>query len=396
MKTAILASTISVGFFAAASLQLAAQQPTPIADPSRPGHSAPSALPNVAHGSTASPSEFLPSPQPLPLQLSPHTEGGVPSLSTEQASVAHQYRIGLPHASNETQQLIDNRINGTPVPPLVIQFSPSNGAAVGAMEEDLTIMTRLLEKAFDQLGEAPTVSKLGLQLLFSGERRSVRASYLEGFGALFMVKVNFPVFGAPKTAQRPAENSAATKAESEWEQAKRELAGGFSENSILGEINMVASTPQFDEAVVGSLTGAIVQTLKNGGNIRGIRPEESIAVTIFGSPSGADAPIRFGVFNSAPPSAEGEAGFSGVLNVLAHDYNAATAPRCTVLTLRVKRADVDALNNGEISTEQFQSRVTNHAYVGNGHGITSLNSWVREAAPGNSAPRNSTPAPRSR
>jgi hypothetical protein len=58
-----------------------------------------------------------------------------------------------------------------------------------------------------------------------------------------------------------------------------------------------------------------------------------------------------------------------------------SARRGTVLTLRVKKSDVDAFAKGSLSYEEFQQRATVNAYVGSGHGITSLNSWIDGGRP---------------
>lgn len=49
----------------------------------------------------------------------------------------------------------------------------------------------------------------------------------------------------------------------------------------------------------------------------------------------------------------------------------------TVLTIRAKKSDVDALAKGELDLEAFKSRVMINTYTGHGQDITSVNSWIQ-------------------
>jgi hypothetical protein len=47
------------------------------------------------------------------------------------------------------------------------------------------------------------------------------------------------------------------------------------------------------------------------------------------------------------------------------------------MSLRVRKADLDALANGKLDFERFEKKVEQHSYAGSGYGITSLNSWSK-------------------
>jgi hypothetical protein len=53
------------------------------------------------------------------------------------------------------------------------------------------------------------------------------------------------------------------------------------------------------------------------------------------------------------------------------------AQKGTVLTLRVKKSDIDSFSAGKLSLEEFTKKVAMTAYAGNGYGITSVNSWIQ-------------------
>jgi hypothetical protein len=162
------------------------------------------------------------------------------------------------------------------IPPLILRFSEVDPSANAAMEEDLNVMTRLIEKSLQRkvAAEAPDV-KMGIEMLFSSASRSVRALYVEGFGACWMIKVNFPVFAAATTEPKPAQPSA----DSEWDRAKRELYGGQGEDKFLAQ-----PAPKFEPEQVEALKKVLLQGLKNAAHIRNLKSSEFIAISVFGQP----------------------------------------------------------------------------------------------------------------
>src|SRR5437764_4633460 len=100
------------------------------------------------------------------------------------------------------------RSAGDSIPPLVIQFSSTNQNVIQEWEEDLTVMTRLIEEALQRAADEDLTDvpfKLGIPITLVTANRSVRPLFLEGFGALFMIKVNFPVVPPSKIDEEKPE-----------------------------------------------------------------------------------------------------------------------------------------------------------------------------------------------
>jgi len=309
------------------------------------------------------------------------------------------------------------------IPPVVVQFSPAEGGKVELLEEDLSVMTRLLEKNLERgLGEDAVQYKMNIPLLVTSGGRSVRALYAEGMGALFMVKLNLPLLSPPKAETKKPQ--AAT--DSEWDQTRQEMETEDESSDLAGDI----TNSTYDEEKVDSLKTLILQTFKHASNIRSLRPTEFVAVSVFGtdpggaalgnsvtvSSKGSSSKRKMGTISvvspgpagavkegANPPVAApaGEAGFARQAAANAQiDVNpiragggdaSSTATshevflefgkrnygRGTVLTLRVKKSDVDAFAKNEIDFDAFKRRVTLNSYYGNGYGVTSLNSWIQ-------------------
>src|SRR4051812_7961341 len=88
------------------------------------------------------------------------------------------------------------------IPPLVIQFSSTNQTLVQDWEEDLSVMTHILEDSLQRAADEDLAEiKLGIPMILT-KNRSVRSMYLEGFGTTFMIKVNFPVMPPSKADEK--------------------------------------------------------------------------------------------------------------------------------------------------------------------------------------------------
>lgn len=302
------------------------------------------------------------------------------------------------------------------VPPVVIQFSTSDRPAVEAMEEDLAVMTRIIEKALDGgLGEEQA---MGIPLLVTKGSRSVRALQVEGLGAIFMIKVNFPLLPPPKAEEKKPERATT----SEWESAKNEI-DGFDIQTEERWSAPAAAGGDYDEEQVEGLKKTLLLALKQATNMKHLKPEDSVVVSVFGSPNGGVAsktkvqaaatpgaksqkPAAPGVTTEdlnapvapAPPAPAAEPKttrsrttgaavqearvrdeldhLASRASVLKSSLNRRAVGQGTVVTLRVKKSDVDAFAKGALDFDAFQKRATVNAYIGSGQGITSVNSWI--------------------
>jgi hypothetical protein len=243
-------------------------------------------------------------------------------------------------------------------PPLVIQFSPGASNALEQKVEDLAVMTRLLEKALDGgLGEEEIPIKMGVRMLLTGSSRSIRAMYVEGLGPLFLIQVDFPLAPPPTGERKPP-----SAARSEWDKARAEVKGielGVEEAWAAGG----SSRAEYNPELVEALTQTLLAVLKQAAHIRESKPDECVAVSVFG------------------PATRAGGG--------------------TALTLRAKKLDVDAFAKGDMDLAGFRRLTSLHTRAGAGCDLTGATAWFqssrsisRNVAPPSSAPPSSGP-PRS-
>lgn len=271
------------------------------------------------------------------------------------------------------------RSSRSSVPPVVVRFTSAEPEVVQEISEDLDVMTLLIDQALsDDSTSGKASSRMGIELFYTSSGRSVRALYVEDFGAVFMVKVNFPLHGAPP----PKEKEPTKAADSEWERARREVLGLENpEDSRDSSADYV-----FDPEKVEALKKALVGALKNGSNIRHLKKDDAISISVFGHPSTTAKTA------SASPAPEAKRsrvavaapGGSRPVEVVLQDRLQSIVSRVpsyrdgTVLTLRAKKSDVDAFAKGDLSTDTFTRKVSFNSYIGAGHDITSVNSWIKD------------------
>jgi hypothetical protein len=263
-----------------------------------------------------------------------------------------------------------SRSSGSSVPPVVIQFGGKSADAVAAMEEDLAVMTHIIDRALDRMGDDVPDEKMGIKLYYTSGGKSVRGLYLENFGPLFMVKVNFPVHAPTATeAKAPLQPD-----DSEWNEARRSVLGQPDEARWTGAS---AGVP-YEAERVEALKKQLVAALKNASNMKGVKPEEHVTVTVFGSPAAVNGEAGRRSRTSSNRGS-GQTSSTRLAAVVEKPVEAArTSLQGTVLTLRIKKLDIDAA--GKDDGDALAKKAVVNTYAGNGHGLSSVNSWIKSSS----------------
>jgi hypothetical protein len=270
-----------------------------------------------------------------------------------------------------------SRSSGSSVPPVVIQFGTKTSDAIAGMEEDLAVMTLIIDRALERLGQDVPDEKMGIKLYYTSGGKSVRALYLENFGPLFMVKVNFPVHAPTEVESKEPEKPD----DSEWNEARRRVLGE-PENA---RWTASSSGVPYEAERVEELKKQLIAALRNASNMKGVKADEYVTVTVFGAPAvavGGEWRKWSGKSDSSPQPRAG--GGRGVAQTSANRAvtavvemnadNARNSLQGTVLTLRIKKSDIDAAGN---DAEALGKKAAVTTYAGNGHGLSSVNSWIR-------------------
>jgi hypothetical protein len=258
-------------------------------------------------------------------------------------------------------------------------------SAMGQMDEDLNVMARILQKTVEQEVKSSPVKKLGLVLQSMGKDRS-QGLYLEEYGALFLLQVRLLLLPPPAPKDTAAEDKPPVSPT--WEQTREELYGAG--RAAAGRSVRSESDAEYDEALVTQLKQKLLAALKNASHIRHLKSDEFINITLLGDPTdtGSLQPRASGRYGGGFDGGGGgyggfgAFGWGGVAEGQQFEFNQSQdvlkelggqmgfRPRLgsstgTTLTIRVKKADVDALAASKLTSDEFQKRAAVHTYVGN-------------------------------
>lgn len=209
------------------------------------------------------------------------------------------------------------------------------------IEEDLTTMLHLLERAVDKdLGnsdeEINTYRNIPVVLTSDS-----RAMYLDDYGVMFSMRTSQTLFGQANQEQKPVNQP--TPRGTQWERARQELFGGERGND--GQRDFRPSMIQYDAAKVAALKESMLGLLRDATNLRHLKADQTVAIVLAGSPS----------FNARPNLQSGEEGNrdGSPLERFRSQMN-----RSTFLVMRAKKSDIDSFAKGAMTAEQFKGKVS--------------------------------------
>lgn len=239
--------------------------------------------------------------------------------------------------------------------PVIVGGEHDAKAAI-ALEEDLTVMMRILEKAADGR-EEEKARAMGIDVFsFARGPSAPRVFYIEGYGALFVLNVRHPLLAQPARDEQAATNQTTS---SEWEKAREEIYG---RRGRFDEHRARMAAEEFDPERVEALKQQIASDLANAVHIKGLKPEDCVTVVVLGGSAHGETVRR--EFRSGPrgggfSAAGGGGGGRGEVRAVAGvSESVAGAPGQSTMTVRAKKSDIDALAKGKIEADDFRKKVS--------------------------------------
>ncbi len=265
---------------------------------------------------------------------------------------------------------LGRRGRGT-APLLVISSRETKPPELATIVPDLAVMSRILDKALERdlprdYRQPPRPG--GIDVFYGGyEGTEPQPVYLQGYGALFVTSIKFPLV-SPPTRKHEEDKE---EADSPWERARREVYGPPEPPKP-----SASAGPTYDAEKVEALKRTLLSALKHASNIRGLKPDESVAIAVLGGATAVRAVVGplidfpfgdqfggggFGGAGGGFGPGGGGGGFgagTGLRNIVV-----STGPaQRTVLTVHVTKADVDAYAEGKLDSAGFREKATITAY----------------------------------
>ncbi len=252
---------------------------------------------------------------------------------------------------------------------LVIPAAQMKLEDLATITTDMSIMSRIFDKKLSQghltTGRGGWV--VGIDpLSFGRDSRTTEAIYLEGYGALFLMKVNV-LLSAPPEAQQEKETEE-EDADPLWTETIQEM---YAPQDVYTRRRRTDRPEEkYDAEKVEDLKETLIKTLKHAANIRALKPDESVILTVIGKAGQSDG-VTIKAINRR-----------GEYLILDEDKRTTSivkAPSLSdigfsspaVLTIRAKKADIDAFANGTLSFDQFTQKILllSYSYLGENIGV---------------------------
>jgi hypothetical protein len=299
-------------------------------------------------------------PEP-PFPPEPHEEGGLPGevaamlqeqlmrATREAERMVEETRRRLPKMRQEFSEMSFGARGPASYRTLILPMG-EGGLESGTVREDLTIMGRVLDKALHPEQERrANPFRLELGSMRMGGRNELDALYLEGYGAVFLLEVDYPLAPAP-TAEKHGEKGAAEVDEA-WEEARREVRGRPGSESLpyLRE----RQGPTYEEQRVEGMKVRMLEALRQGRNIRALRPDETLTVVVSGPAPGGRARVA----KVRTSRREGDGGDGSTEVKVRKEIVEQGTPSGSVLTLRVRKSELEQLAKETLKWDDFVKRV---------------------------------------
>ena len=264
---------------------------------------------------------------------------------------------------------------------LVVPAAEVKAEDLAEIMEDMQVMSHILDERFKETRRVQgAFTDFGD--FFGRDNRTTEAIYLQGYGVLFSMEVNFAFSPPPKPQGQGAEQTA-ENVDSTWQRAKRQV---FSPGDSRGSRGS-GSSEEYNSQMVEELKRDLITTLKHAANIRGVQIDEWIILTVIGGgrqsggvyggggfmmgsmggSSGSGGGGMGGMMGGGMSSGMGGgmmAGMGGGMGATGgmSGFREMGVSPTTVLTIRAKKSDIDLFAESEQDFEQFRRSVQIFTY----------------------------------
>jgi hypothetical protein len=244
------------------------------------------------------------------------------------------------------------------------QIQPQN---MVTLMEDMTVMCRIFDKKLAQsslISETPVWVRLSSR--YSMGDRSMGAMYIQGYGALFMINVDFPLSPPPETEEKKEKDKEDT--DQVWEQMKQEI---FSPQEAVRRATD-RQEEKYDAEKVENLKATLMKALVHAANIRDLKTDESVILTVTGSDVSSNVDKIVMNKNNQVLLHTKDRNIVQILGSPSLSDLGISSP--TVLTIRVKKSYIDALAQNKIDFDEFEQKVQLISYPSLGLNISGRSS----------------------
>ena len=323
-----------------------------------------------------------PTPTPAPNQVPAPTLPNLQAVNDNLYSLTRGFSYGSQTSSTGTV--------------LVIPSEQINTEDLLTINEDMSVMSRIFEKNIEQDRISTARSSMFVSrndpfsMLLGTGRGGIQSMYLQGFGALFLMNVDFPLSPPPDVQDDEKETQTAEQGDLVWQQMKQQM---YEPEKVDRRRRAEKPEEKYDAEKVENLKTTLIQSLKHAANIRSLKPGESVILTVTGSDQATGTTISSTMLSGGNQLIVSERAGDGntrtrIVQGTSLDDIGSSSP--TILVIRTKKSDIDEFAKGDLDFEKFRQRVQLLTYplLGGADGYGDpFNPYMRRRSTGSSSRR---------
>ena len=247
---------------------------------------------------------------------------------------------------------------------LVIPSGQTKTEDLLTINEDMSVMSRIFEKNIEQAqltmvrGSIFVSRQNTLSTFLGGGRGEIQSIYLQDYGALFLMKVDFPLTPPPDMQDDEKETIKAEKGDPVWQQMRREI---YEPDKVDRRRRTDRPEEKYDPEKVENLKTTLIKALKHATNIRSLKPDESVVLTVTGIGGSTSAKIittRTGENQVLVQErdADGKT-ITRLIQGTGKELNDIGLSSPAILVIRAKRSEIDDFAKGDLDFDKFRERV---------------------------------------
>lgn len=183
---------------------------------------------------------------------------------------------------------------------------------------------------------------------------NIKSMYLQGYGALFLTNVDFPLSASPETQEQPEEPDK-EEVDEVWEQTKQQIY----EPQVVSTTTTNTKGPnvKYDAQKIENLKTTLITALKHATNIRAMKSDDAVILRISEistSRSSIEAILGDQYFIRTGNSGKWVKKENLPENIKPLQQN--------VIIIRAKKSDIDAFAKGELDFDKFREKVKTFSY----------------------------------
>lgn len=235
---------------------------------------------------------------------------------------------------------------------LVIPSTEIKPEEVAAIMEDMTVMARILDDRLEQEHLIPTGSTYALRHnadilthFLSAGGRATDSIYLQGFGPVFVINLDFPLSPSVEAdANEPEQEGTDQFWKDTWVEIYHPEEAAARKKT--------QPERQYDATKVEDLQTTLIKTLKHAANIRALKADESVTLVVRSSaPS-----MTFAALTLKQGRIDAKLTRPLAIPSTPAPVKTTTA-QAGFLTIRAKKSDIDSFAKDQLNYDQFRQRV---------------------------------------